>query len=362
MRRKRIAFVISSLSPGGAERVVSNLANKLINDYHVTIIVLYNDKPFYTLDRRIEIISCQEKYNFNNSKSKSILFHFKFIKKIFSFIKQDKIDLCISFMTTTNIYATIASRLAKVPIIISERTNPHYGLNKPWQILRKRIYPLSNLLLVQTENVKAYYLSFMNSEKVKVIKNPLSPNLIKNRKQDNNKENIVLSVGRLSPEKNHDLLIKAFSKINPEDWKLILVGDGVCRPDYHKLITNLKMNNSIKIIGNIKDVDTYYNKAKIFVFTSRFEGFPNALIEAMAFGLPCISTDCQSGPSELLTHGENGFLIPVEDEQALQVHLKKLIADEKLRNLFGMQALKTAKEYEIDPISNKWSNFIDDLL
>jgi GalNAc-alpha-(1->4)-GalNAc-alpha-(1->3)-diNAcBac-PP-undecaprenol alpha-1,4-N-acetyl-D-galactosaminyltransferase len=82
----------------------------------------------------------------------------------------------------------------------------------------------------------------------------------------------------------------------------------------------------------------------------------------MAFGLPCISTDCQSGPSELITHGENGFLIPVEDEQALQVHLEQLITDETLRNHFGQQALKTAKTYEIDPISYKWSNFIDDLL
>src|SRR5690606_22940547 len=112
--------------------------------------------------------------------------------------------------------------------------------------------------------------------------------------------------------------------IKNEDWALHIIGDGVNRNAYESLIKSLNIEHKVKLLGNKTNVDTYYNESSVFVFTSRFEGFPNALTEAMYFGLPSISTDCPSGPSELITDGYNGFLISVEDQQALEVQLKKL--------------------------------------
>ena len=177
-----------------------------------------------------------------------------------------------------------------------------------------------------------------------------------------NKENIILYVARLDKNKAQDTLLKAFSKIDNKDWKLVLVGDGNKRKEYEQLANKLNIIDSVIFTGKINNPEYYYNRAKIFAFTSKSEGFPNALIEALSFGLPCVSTNCPSGPSELIDDGNNGFLIPVGDSKALQNKLNLLIEDDKLRNNLSKKANLKGKEFHIDNVCLKWERLISKLI
>jgi GalNAc-alpha-(1->4)-GalNAc-alpha-(1->3)-diNAcBac-PP-undecaprenol alpha-1,4-N-acetyl-D-galactosaminyltransferase len=266
-------------------------------------------------------------------------------------------------MTTSNIYVALASKLKRIPCIISERIHPeYYDIGRFWNFVRKKTYPLATKLVVQTPSIKAYFETFMKSAQLVIIKNPLAPELAAKRDLKITKDSIILNVGRLDYQKNQDLLIKAFANVKNEGWMLNIIGEGVNRSTYEDLIKSLKIENKAKLLGNKTDVDTYYNKSSIFVFSSRFEGFPNALTEAMYFGLPSISTDCPSGPSELISDGYNGFLIPVEDQQALEIQLQKLMNDSNLRAKFSENSIKTTEEFQSNVIAGHWKTIINQML
>ncbi|RXJ45968.1 glycosyltransferase family 4 protein [Gelidibacter gilvus] len=362
-KKHKVAFVISGLNAGGAERVVSNLANELVNSFDITIILLYKCTPFYKLDERISITYCTELYNPKPKAFQSLKNHFKIFSSVLKILKENQIDLSIGFMTTSNIYLSIASKLNGKPCIISERIHPdHRQLNIFWQKLRHFSYQFSQVLVVQTASIKEYFETFMDSEKIIIIKNPLATELIAKKETYNSRENIILNVGSLTVQKNQDLLINAFSNVDNTDWKLVLVGDGELKSQYQDLIYSLKLEQKVTLVGNVNNVEDYYNNASIFVFPSRYEGFPNALTEAMYFGLPCISTACPSGPSEIINSGINGFLIQVENQLELENRLTTLMIDENLRKKFSKRAMESTTEFLPQTINTDWKNIINQIL
>ncbi|WP_417213414.1 glycosyltransferase family 4 protein [Bizionia sp.] len=361
--KPKIAFVITSLTSGGAERVLSTLANSFVADYQVTIITLYNVMPFYELDSRIKHISCKESYNKNMRFIDSLTNNVYMIGSLYRILKKEQISVAIGFMTTTNIYTIIASKFARIPCLISERTHPDYDpLSNFWIKIRKKTYPYCTKLIVQTAGIKSYFSKFLNPEKLAIIKNPLADSLIAFRDESKQKENIILSVGRLDPVKNQRLLIEAFSEMEIDNWKIQIVGEGELRSELQALINDLNLENSVELVGSVDNVHDYYNKARIFAFTSNFEGFPNALIEAMAFGLPCISTNCPSGPNEVIDDGENGFLIPVGDKNMLKRKLEILITQPELGERFGASAKASTTKFETKHISEQWKHLITEAL
>lgn len=358
MNRKKLAFIIPSLNAGGAERVVSTLSNQLINTFDVVIIVLYNCTPFYPLDKKIEVQFCKE-YNNTLSFTKSIRNHFDLIKKCRNYIKDANADIVLGFTITVNIYSVLASKKLKLPCIISERIHPDYdNVNGFWNIMRKRIYPKADTLVVQTQEIKNYFLPYTNEKKVVIINNPLSEELVAQKDIHISKVNHIICVGRLDSQKNQELLIRAFSNIEKSDWKLILIGDGELRPDYEKLIEDLNIEDSVELVGNVQNVSQHYNTAKIFVLPSNFEGFPNALIEAMYYGLACIATNCPSGPSEIIKDNENGFLIPVNDQKELEEKLQLLVNNYDLQKQFSKIAADCTTIFEASYIADKWKELI----
>ncbi len=364
MPKKNIAFIITSLESGGAERVVSELANTFIKDYNVLIITLYKCSPFYKLNEEISLEYCTENYSSEISVFKKFNLHYLFNKKIYKYLRMYKIDIAASFMFSSNIYSYLPSKLLKIPLIISERSNPNvYTLNKYNKILRKLIYKRTNILVVQTEYICNYFSKIVNESNIEIIQNPLSIELSKKKKPSTAKTNTILNVGRLDSNKSQDLLIKAFANIDNSAWKLVFVGDGAKRKDYEKLTIDLGIQNNVIFAGNIKNIEHYYNSSKIFVFTSKSEGFPNALLEAMYFELPCISTNCSSGPSELITNKKNGVLIPVNDQRQLEKELELLMSKPDLQLEYGKKAHKKVSENNnIDAIYSKWNNIILKLL
>ena len=179
-------------------------------------------------------------------------------------------------------------------------------------------------------------------------------------KRDNEafKENVILNVGRLTNQKAQDVLIKSFSQIEDKNWKLLIIGEGPKKKEYQKLIEKLDLKDRVIIKSKTKNIDKYYNSSRIFAFSSIFEGFPNALIEAMHFGIPCISTDCPTGPSELIKDGINGFLIPMNKEQVLTEKINQLISKEDLRLSFGKNGQKTVDKFKVDSVVERWNKII----
>ena len=187
-----------------------------------------------------------------------------------------------------------------------------------------------------------------------VIYNP-----IKIEKFDLNvkKQNIVLGVGRLDKQKGFDVLIKAFKKIGKDDWKLLIAGDGPERERLETLIKKLGSTN-IELIGKTKEIFKYYSQASIFVLSSNKEGFPNVLIEAMAFGCAVVSFDCPYGPAEIIENGVNGILVKNQDENGLKEAIELLIKDEELRKKLSKEAIKVREKYSIEKIVKEWEKVI----
>lgn len=360
VNKKNIAFIIGKLSLGGAQRVISTLSNILIKKYNITIITTVKSKPFYSLDKRINLVACydEDEVLLNSTNLlHSIKLNYNTSKRVTHIVKVEKIDVIIGFITKTNIYAVIAAKLNSIPSIISERTNPDNAkIPVFWKVLRKIVYPFTNYLVVQTLNVREFYIKWINPNKIILLPNPISTNLAIKKKECNRK-NIVLTAGRLHWVKNQKMIIEAFTNINTNNWQLLILGEGEEREELEKLIKKKNVNN-IQLLGSKSNIEDYYNEAKIFTFTSFYEGFPNALIEAMHFGLAPISTNCPSGPSELIENGVNGFLIEIGDVKALERQLEVIMNNHELRKKISENAMLSTKKYQAAEVTKQWDNLI----
>lgn len=365
MKKSNIAFVIPSLQAGGAERVVSVLCNELVEKYNLTIITYTNKRPFYSIDARINLEFCHDGDLSSANAWQAIRNNYFLFRKIIKLIKKNKIDVIIGFMTNSNIFTVFAGKWLGLPTIISERIDPSNAqTNKVWKILKRLIYPKSNYLIVQTEPIKEFFSKWMTSKKIIILPNPISNTFSdeKNYSNKQKKENIILNVGRLTSQKGQEMLIRSFANINPENWKLQLIGTGPKELFYKELIIDLKMSDRIELLGLQKNVIPFYKKAKIFAFPSLYEGFPNALIEAMYLGMACISTDCPTGPSEIIENGSNGFLTSVNNQNEFEDKLNKLMTDEDLIIRFSENAPTAVVHLETKNVVTQWEGLIKNLL
>ena len=344
------AFLISSLNSGGAERVVSLLANELSLTNDVVIITLSKDEPFYKLNDSITIKQLGV-LNSGTNPLKSIVSNLVLIYKITLLIRSLKIKSLICFMTTSNVLGIISGKLlSNIKVTISERANPNFEDLGYWDFLRRKTYKLADRLVVQSEEISNYFKSIIDERKISIIPNPIK--IVDSNK--NNKEKIILTVGRIDRNKNQEQIIRSFAKIKNDQWKLIVCGDGPLMSELIDLTRKLNIQNKVEFTGIVKNIEDYYERAAVFAFSSLSEGFPNVLLEAMNYGCACISTDCPSGPSMLIKNNVNGFLIPLADEISYTNHLQKLIDDEKTRNIFVSNAKNSLENYSLNKVADQW--------
>jgi GalNAc-alpha-(1->4)-GalNAc-alpha-(1->3)-diNAcBac-PP-undecaprenol alpha-1,4-N-acetyl-D-galactosaminyltransferase len=334
-----------------------------VRNYDVVIITFEKKQPFYFLDERVKVVACMERIKKSSSFFQSLKLNYSLANKVSKIMRSEKVDIAIGFITSANIIATLAAKINGIPSIISERNNPLRGdVPKFWVILRKFVYPMADRLVLQTTGVKKIYEKKINTSKIAILPNPISSELSKFRDTSIKKEKIILTVGRLDDNKCQETLIEAIKDLNLEGWKVLIIGDGIKKQNLNALIEKHKLIDKIKIISNVKRIDHYYNKASIFVFTSKTEGFPNALLEAMHYGLPSISTDCKFGPSDLITDGYNGYLTKINDKEELKEKLTLLINDTKLQQKFSERAQETADDYVCEKVVSQWESLINSLL
>lgn len=353
-----IVFVLASLGSGGAERVVSLLANKMVESGHqVEIICLKFNDVYYQTDSRVKVsLAMQQAKN-----------RFTEIFWLRKYLKKQNPDVVIPF--TEGVYCfTILSLLGTgIPIIASERLDPA-AMSKIRKILKRLLLPFADWLVVQTQSIKEYFPKSIQ-KKTSIIYNPVNDEVfhkIENGelKIENGKRlNRIISVGRLYPQKNQAMMIRAFAKVADEfpDWQLVIYGEGPLRESLELIVESLEMQGRVLLPGRTEHVIEELRKSKIFCMSSDYEGMSNSMIEAICVGLPIVTTNV-SGVKELVKDRENGFVVPCGNVDAMSSALYSVIKDSILLCAFADNSLKKRNSFSLDSIVFEWMTLIERII
>lgn len=376
MKKKNLSILTISLASGGAERVISLLLKYLVEDYNVTLVLFYNHIHYKIPDDvTIEVLSPNSKSV--NSTSRKIKDLFSISKKYNSLIRERKIDISMAFLALPNIINGImAMRNKNLRTIISERCFPSimYKENKSSQLIAKYAFPLfyskndhlfSNSIYINKDLKENFSVKMPMS----VIYNPIDIDET-NRKQPNDiqpKNTLsIINVGSIYEPKNQKMILNALSILDKDSFQFIHAGTGVMEKEIKKYCTSLNLDDNVTFLGKISNVKEQLIKCDCFVLSSKTEGFPNVVLEAMAAGLPVISTNCMSGPLELLNdnipvninegefvEAKYGLLINVDDEKALAKALEFFRVNHQVRQKYCEIGFERAKQNQLPNIYDK---------
>lgn len=355
-----ITIFIGGLSGGGAERVVCNLSNFLSAKHKVTILTMSNDTPAYQLDEsvsRVSLIKNEESQNY-------LIKNFKRIIRFRNYIKKSDADVYLAMLPgTINIMLAHRNKI-NVPIIVSERCDPQsrYESSKTRKWIMKKLYPKADGFVFQTKDAMDYYRQIIKN-KGTVIPNAINQEFMREPFKGTRKKSIV-SAGRFTEQKNFALLIKAFSRITDKypDYDLIIYGNGPQKNGLVHLVKELDLENKVKFPGYVNNFGDQIIDASLFVLSSNYEGMPNALMEAMALGLPCISTDCPvGGPKFLINNKENGVLVPIREISKLAEAMDEILSNKKLATKISENARDIVDTLSYTSIYQKWENYIENI-
>ncbi|MFE4714639.1 glycosyltransferase family 4 protein [Paenibacillus sp. NPDC056722] len=360
---KKILIFINSMQPaGGIERVVANLANSFSEKYEVTVLVKDDVNSFYELNTNVKIDSLdtplQLNMNMRIQRLYSLIINlFKGNISLRAYINSGDFDYIYVTSPFNALEIFLSGREHLRKLIISEHGSK-FAYNKIYKILKKYLYPKSYVISVPTTmDTKAYIKEGSNA----IYIPHLSTFPVVHRNNLNSK--VVLNIGRLTSDKQQLLLLKIWNELEKEKmlngWKLRIVGKGEEEVSLKKYIESNNLQNCVEILPPTKSVDTFYKEASLFAFTSKFEGFGMVLLEAMSFGIPCISFDCPSGPRDLIVHKKNGVLIQPYDVEEYKREMAILLNDKSyyLKSL-GENAQLTAEEWCNEDIMNKWDKVL----
>ena len=363
---KKVLFHLNTLEQGGVERVVSNLANHFAGTYYDIIVATqwYSEDEFALkpLVKRIHVgLKADDE---RKSRFVKVYLRIKYLRKL---IIIEKPDVVIAFDRNTNYRAIISSLGLKTPVIISIRNSPTAQFNSILQkLLASVLFPKASGCVFQTNQQRSYFSKRLQ-RKSRVILNPINPKYINVTPPSEKKKEIVHS-SRLEERKNQAGIVRAFIKLHDEypDYTLKIfggdTGDGT-KKKLKRIITENYANDYIKLMGRSDSLETELSGASIFVFNSDWEGLPNALMEAMALGLPVISTDCPSGgPATLITDKINGMLIPVRNDVKLEEAMRYLLNNPDIAEKMGQAARRISDKCNIAAISNEWCVYIDEII
>lgn len=331
---QKLFFIINSLNGGAAGRTISNLCNYFSDhNFNVIIICLNQATPAYYLVPNIKIyslIKTERKSNFVLRIWYSALTFFKLL----TLLIQHRPKMVISFMASANLWAGITCNLYFIPYIVSERITPDVKFNLLLRWLSYHIYAKAKVIVIPSKGMIPYFRktkSFRKLKNFEVINYPINqfkPSV----KRSVHKRKFILAVGRLDDQKIFDLLITAFKDIKRQDIDLLISGEGDEPKKLEDQIKGLNLEHRIKLIGVKANLQDYYRQAQLFVLSSRNEGYPNALVEAMSLGCSCVATDCDFGPSDTIEHEKNGLLVKVNSPSHLTEAMNRTLEDSALKS------------------------------
>ena len=349
-----LLLVIGSLGGGGAERVITRLAEAWVAS-GVMVTVATFDRPdgdFYPLASGVVRRSMPLQPRGMTSYLHHAIARSLWLRTV---MREESPQAVICFTDRTNVVSLLAALGLGIPVLVSERTDPEmYSPGRLWAGMRRLVYSSAAMIVVQTQKVRLWSERLFPRTRTCVIPNPAPVNLPAIRRVSNS---TIIAIGRLVPEKGFDVLIDALALIADRHptWKLRILGEGPHRTSLEQQIEGLGLSGRVELPGRCHDVLEQLAETEVFVLSSRFEGFPNALVEAMACGRAVVSTQC-SGSSDLIEPGRNGLLVPVGDSVALAQSMEELLLDPLLRSRLGQAAAEIRSQLSMARVLQMWNN------
>lgn len=357
---KKIMFYINTIKRDGAERVMTNLASQFADDgYDVIFVTSFRTNGEYLLSEKIKRYSL-EKTEIKQSKVKRNISR---ILKLRRLCKKEKPDVLIAFMGEPNFRAIVATIGLSVRTVVSVRNDPnreYAGLIM--KFVGKYLLPMADGCVFQTEDAKQWFPVRMQ-RKSTIIFNAVKQEFYRVERKP--VDQLIVTVGRLSKQKNQKLLINAVAELKDDypELKLRIYGEGVLENELNNLIMEKGMDGVISLEGQALDVPLKLSEADIFVLTSDYEGMSNALMEALAVGVPSIATDCPCGGSRMLIcNKENGILIPVGDKSSLVRAIKELLDNPVKKKLISENAKYSAEVFSENVIYMQWKKYLEKVI
>ena len=356
----KITIFISGVTGGGAEKVACTIASYLVNKgYDVELLTMTDEEATYPLDGRVSrycLLKEKERKNFFVNNTIRLVRYVKYLLR-------NRRDAYLA-MLPTNITTMLSMKfLTSAKVIAAERANPaSYSESK-----QRKLTALASKAdgwVFQTIEQKKWYETYSKLKKAIVIPNAINPDVLKQHSTAERHKTIV-TAGRLTNQKNHKMLIEAFSKIadKHKDYNLVIYGEGPNRAKLTKQIANLNLSNRISLPGYSPNVMENVNCASMFVLSSDFEGMPNALMEAMAMGVPSISTDCGGGGARYLIDNErNGLLVSIKDVAALAEAMDRVLSDKEFAEQLGKESHKLCETLAPNVIYGQWEQYIEEIV
>lgn len=360
MNYMKITFFIGSIYGGGAERVTCNLASYLVRKgYQTEILTISETERIYELDERVTVNTLLPL-----SERKGKLWNIAVrLPRFLKYLKNNKTDIYIVMLPKTILMMLAFRKKIRAKVITAERNDPK-AYSKILAYFLTKYASRAEGWVFQTYDAQKWYENAINNCKSTIIPNAINPAFIRTH-YEGDKSKVIAGVGRLSPQKNFGVLIKAFAKIAQEfpEYNLVIYGQGNQENELKSLVTYLKLSKRIYFPGNILNIADEIEKSTMFVLSSDFEGMPNALMEAMALGLPCVATDCPcGGPRCLIQNGVNGILVPVGDVDKMANAMRSVLFDLKKAESMGQNARKIAVDLAPEKIYGMWEKFICDVI
>jgi GalNAc-alpha-(1->4)-GalNAc-alpha-(1->3)-diNAcBac-PP-undecaprenol alpha-1,4-N-acetyl-D-galactosaminyltransferase len=365
----RISTIIASMRRGGAERVAAILTGYWSEQGHQVTLLTFDsgETPLYSIDPRIEHHSLSLLAE-SRGPLDALLRNFRRIKTLRQAIHDSKPDVVVSFMDTTNVVTLIAGSRLGIPVIACEQTDPYlYNIGRVWGTLRRLTYPFADALVCPTNETLARFHSMTR------VKGHVIPNII--RVPDGTSSNpvstsrrsvrpCVIAMGRLAPEKGFDLLLSAFSIIADKhsQWLLRIIGGGPLDGQLKSQANALGLSSRVDFTGEVADPFPMLRDADLFVFSSRFEGFGNALCEAMGCRLPAVSFNCPSGPGSIIREGVDGILVPPENVESLATAMDQLMSNPQERQRLAERAPDVLERFGKTRVMAMWQELFNGLL
>ena len=356
---KRIALFISSLQKGGSERVMVNLAEYLHkNHYDVILVTQYKKEVEYDLSPEIRrVYSEPEEHELQGGRIHNFLARFRKLRSIW---KAYKPDVILSFLGKNNLMAIATAAFLPCNVAVSVRGEPTMEYEgKLMQAIAKSTFRFADGIILQTKQASEFFPNGVRKKAV-ILPNPINPIFVEKR-YTGEREDVIVTAGRLDENKNHAMLIHAFAKIAEEypTTNLVIYGEGESRGKLEALIAEKGLTERISMPGSVTDIADRICRARIFTLTSNTEGMPNSVMEAMALGIPVVSTDCPcGGPATLIEDGVNGLLVPVGDAFALSDAFRKILSDAEFAKKIGENAHDIAKKMKPEEVNRKWEEYL----
>lgn len=360
---KKLAFYIGSLSKGGAERVFVNLAGYFQEEgYRVVMVTQYQREEEYVLPDGIErILSDIGEEKVSGSR---IVNFFRRLDKLHAIWKEQKPDLVLSCIGKNNFMAVVTAMGTKTKSVVSvvgEAKEEYPG--RGMRMLADFLFSRAAGVILQTERSRSFFCKKVGKKAV-ILPNSLNPAFIRPR-YEGEREKKIVSVGRMDANKNHEMQLRAFAALQDKypEYELVIYGDGELRAYIEETAEKIGVGARVFLPGIVPDVAAHIERAALFLLTSYSEGVSNALIEALALGLPVIATDVPSGGTEeLVTNGKNGLVIPAGDLEALTGAMDKMLGDAAYADALGREAAKIQERLSPERVNPRWKAYFEEII